>query len=218
MNAEDIAMHNMVDNQLRANGILNPQVLQAFKSISRAKYIPVAYQAQPYCDDTIQINPEARAMYSPIALAFLLQSLEIQINHKVCLLGCNYGYTLALLAQFGCDVYAFEDNETFYKRANKIANHKKIHIFKTSIVKGDPCHGPFDRLIWEFGNPGVLEPYGNLLVDGGLMAGAICSQEKTDCGHIKVYQKQNNKLVEMKSYATKMPIYEALKKHDQFAF
>lgn len=91
------AYHNMIENQLRAGGIHQPFVFEAFHAVDRAAFVPEGFSDFAYADMRIPIG-YGQQMALPQTDALVLQAASPQKHETVLEIGSGTGFTAALLA------------------------------------------------------------------------------------------------------------------------
>ena len=71
-----IARHNMVEGQIRPNGVTDPAVIEAMAAVPREAFAPRHLRSVAYADDDLEIG-NGRILMEPMVLARLLQAAEI---------------------------------------------------------------------------------------------------------------------------------------------
>ena len=65
---EAVARLNMVESQLRTNKVTDERVLDAFLTVPRARFVPLALRGNAYVDSDIPLG-NGRAVMAPMVLA-----------------------------------------------------------------------------------------------------------------------------------------------------
>ena len=99
-----LARENMVELQVRPNGITDRRIIDAMSSIRREDFVPVGRRELAYVDDDVELAPgingnPPRSMIEPMALARLIQLAGIESTDRVLHIGAATGYGTAVLAQ-----------------------------------------------------------------------------------------------------------------------
>ena len=94
------ARFNMVEQQVRPSGVLDPQVLDLLFTVKREEFVPSAYRALAFADLELPLG-DGQAMWSPKMEARVLQALALAPGEDVLEIGTGSGYFTALLAARG---------------------------------------------------------------------------------------------------------------------
>ncbi len=80
-------------------GVLQtPLIIDAFRTIDRADFVPAEYLAESYGDYPLPIG-YGQTISQPTTVAFMLEKLQPQAGEKILDIGSGSGWTTALLAQ-----------------------------------------------------------------------------------------------------------------------
>jgi protein-L-isoaspartate(D-aspartate) O-methyltransferase len=132
------ARQNMVDNQLRANTIVDEGLIAAMGRIPREAFVPEALSGIAYVDEDLAIG-DGRYMAEPMVLARLIQAAGVKQGDMVLDVGCGAGYSSAVLASLGASVVALECDPRLADRAR--ANLTALGIAGVAVVTGDLAAG-----------------------------------------------------------------------------
>jgi protein-L-isoaspartate(D-aspartate) O-methyltransferase len=151
-------------NQLLKNGVLKTStIIDAFKNIDRAKFVPEDMKCFAYVDEALSIGA-GQTISQPYTVAFMLELLEPQAGEKILDIGAGSGWQTALLAHIvssppvsgadgGGKIFAMEIVPELCKFGKK--NVENFNFIKKRIVEwicGDASKGlsdkaPFDKII-----------------------------------------------------------------------
>ena len=92
------ARFNMVENQVRAGGMHNGQVIKAMAEITRENFVPSNESALAYADINLMLGATNRFLLAPLILARMIDALTIHEGDLVLDIGCTTGYSVAVLA------------------------------------------------------------------------------------------------------------------------
>ena len=159
----------MVEQQLRARGIRDPAVLDAFAKVPRDRFVPDAHRSQAYEDHPLPIG-KGQTISQPYVVALMTQELGPEPHHRVLDVGAGSGYQTAILACLGGHVYALERIDELTRRAT--AAIAESHFDNVTIRTGDgslgwPEEAPFDRILCGAAAPDVPQAWIDQLADGG---------------------------------------------------
>ena len=128
----EIARKNMVNNQLRPNGVKEPLLLQAMGEVPREIFLPHNLRTQAYCDDSINLE-KGRCMINPVVLGRLIQEAHITPQDLVLIVGCTTGYSSAILGRIAKTVVAIESDPEYTQEADLFL--QDIGINNVIIIK-----------------------------------------------------------------------------------
>lgn len=141
MNIEQ-ARANMIEQQIRPWDVLDQRVLTALLSLPREEFVPESYRHLAFADvclpyGNIRQKP-AEQMLEPKLEGRLVQSLRLQPDHHVLLVGAGTGFVAALMAKLAKSVLAYEIDPLIADRAR--SNILKAGIDNVTIKTGDGLH------------------------------------------------------------------------------
>lgn len=146
---------NMVNCQLRPNGIGEARLIQAFESVPMEAFVPPAIQPLVYADADLPLTQDPvfkRWLLAPLTLAKLLQLANIRPVDKVLIVGCGSGYSLALVAQLAVQVVGIESHEGLANMARNYGAGQKIpniQVIIGALSVGYPKGAPYDVILIE---------------------------------------------------------------------
>ncbi|HOE33216.1 MAG TPA: protein-L-isoaspartate(D-aspartate) O-methyltransferase [Smithella sp.] len=178
---DDVLRKKMVEEQLKARGIKNPQVLQAMSKVERHQFVPDALRKMAYADSALPIG-EGQTISQPYIVAWMTEVINPQADMKVLEIGTGSGYQAAILAELCHSVYTIEIIETLAKRAEKILgkHYQNVHVRTGDGYQGWPEAAPFDAILVTCAPTKVPAPLAKQLKEGGRMVipvGNVKAQE-----------------------------------------
>ena len=139
----------MVAMQLRARGISDQRVLDAFLRVPRHEFIPAAYRESAYEDHPLPIG-DGQTISQPYIVAIMLEALELKPTDKVLEVGTGSGYVTALLAELTAQVYSIERHPALAAEAQRVLTtlgYTNVEIVIGDGTAGLPAHAPYDAII-----------------------------------------------------------------------
>lgn len=159
----------MVENQLITRGISDRRVLEAFLRVPRHLFVPEEYEDLAYQDSPLPIG-SGQTISQPYIVAFMLELLELQREHRVLEIGTGSGYQTALLAELVLEVYSIERLPELLEEARKrleLLGYTNVFLFLGDGSKGLPEFAPYDRIIVSACAKRVYDAWVEELRDGG---------------------------------------------------
>lgn len=161
----------MVDRQIRARDVKDPNVLKAMRIVPRHAFIPRRRQRYAYGDHPLPIEHN-QTISQPYIVAFMTDALRLRPNSKVLEIGTGSGYQAAVCAEIAREVYTIEIVEGLAKSAKELL--KKLGYPNVFVKAGDgffgwPEKGPFDAIIGTAAAKRIPEPLLEQLKPGGRM-------------------------------------------------
>lgn len=138
MNNREQARFNMVEQQIRPWGVLDPRVLDLLPKVRREQFVPAGMEALAFMDIEIPLG-HGVAMWQPKMEARVLQELRVQSGDTVLEIGTGSGYLTALLSHLAAQVTSVEIvPELSASAARKLASH---HLENVKTEVGDAANG-----------------------------------------------------------------------------
>jgi protein-L-isoaspartate(D-aspartate) O-methyltransferase len=154
------ARFNMIQQQIRPWGVLNPDVLALLNVVRREDFVPAEHKELAFADIEIPLKTGAKpgqTLLAPRIEARLLQELAIKNTDKVLEIGAGSGYMAALLAAKAEFVYSVEIDPELVDQARR--NLRQADVVNVSVDLGDAALG------WD-----LYAPYDVIVVSGSLPA------------------------------------------------
>ncbi len=162
---------SMVERQLRARGISNRRVLEAFEAIPRHLFVPEESREWAYEDCPHRIGFK-QTISQPFIVAYMTQALDLTGVERVLEVGTGSGYQAAILSRLAAEVHTVELIPALAERASKtLADLGVTNVF---IHIGDGSLGwsecaPYDAIIVTAAAPRVPKSLLDQLADHGCM-------------------------------------------------
>lgn len=185
----------MVRTQIKARGISDEKVLDAFRKVERHRFVLPQYLRHAYADSPLPID-EGQTISQPYIVAFMTDALELQRTDKVLEIGTGSGYQAAILAELCDSVFTIEIFEELAQKAQQVFNdlgYKNIWSKTGDGYKGWPEFAPFDAIIVTCAPSEIPEPLQQQLAEGGRM---IIPVGKDPVQHLVLLKKRKGKIRE----------------------
>jgi protein-L-isoaspartate(D-aspartate) O-methyltransferase len=138
----------MVEEQLRARGVVDERVLGAMLHVPRHEFTPERLRDQAYGDHPLPIG-EGQTISQPYIVASMLQALEITSADKVLEVGTGSGYVTALLAELAGSVFSIERHASLAASARELLagrGYTNVKLIVGDGAQGFPAAAPFDKI------------------------------------------------------------------------
>lgn len=174
----------MVDQQIRARGVVDPRVLAAMRKVPRHLFIPPHLWDQAYDDYPLPIG-EDQTISQPYIVALMTELLEIKEMDRVLEIGTGSGYQAAILAELAATVLSIDRVGGLADQARQVLDslgYTNVRIRVGDGTLGWPEEMPFDAIIVTAGAPKVPRPLTEQLALGGRLVipvGDVWSQTLT---------------------------------------
>lgn len=160
---------DMLEYQLKARRISDPNVLRAMEEVDRALFVPYDMQAHAYEDRPLPIGKN-QTISQPYIVAYMAEKLRLSKSDKVLEVGTGCGYNAAILSRLAKHVYSVEIIEWLAELAKE--NLARTGFENITTRQGDgfmgwPAEAPFDAIILTAAPPSIPKPLLEQLKIGG---------------------------------------------------
>jgi len=147
-------MRKQLIEELRAKGIKDERILDAFNAVPRHFFLDLAFQEQAYSNMPFQIGA-GQTISHPFTVAFQTQLMNIQKGDKILEIGTGSGYQTCILCAMGAKVYSIERQRELYLKVKNIIHHFNFNprLSFGDGYKGLPTFAPFDYILVTCGAP-----------------------------------------------------------------
>jgi protein-L-isoaspartate(D-aspartate) O-methyltransferase len=135
---------NMVDCQLRTYDVTDRAVLTAADEVPREVFVPKDLAYLAYLDQSIELPGTGRALMTPMVIARMIQTLDLQPGEDVLEYGGGTGYGAALIDRMGARATLWEPDEA--ARAQAVAALAAAGS-RASVAEKEPAKGSFDAVL-----------------------------------------------------------------------
>lgn len=163
---------NMVESQVRVNGVTDERVIAAMDSLPRERFVPAARQSLAYMDENLRVTDSdpARYLMEPRVFAKLVQLAEIGPDDLVLDIGCGTGYSTAVLSQLAGTVIGLESDEALAAQATTLLSDlgaDNAVVVAGVLQEGHAAHAPYDVIFVNGMVSAVPEALQNQLRENG---------------------------------------------------
>ena len=160
---------------LLAAGIRDRRVLDAFREVPRAEFVPRESRDRAYRDVPLPI-PHAQVTTQPSLIARMIEALALQGSERVLEIGTGFGFQTALLAVLAGEVWSVERWGEVARCAR--VNLARVGIDNAHVVVGDGTRGlperhPFGAIVVSAAFTDVPAPLAAQLAPGGRLVQPI---------------------------------------------
>ena len=166
----------MVEQQIKARGIVDARVLDALLKVPRHEFVPVPLRHEAYTDHPVGIG-SGQTISQPYIVAYMLQAVTIQSSDLVLEIGTGSGYATALLAELARAVVSIERFPELARGAQELLarlGYTNVQIEVGDGTLGFPQRAPYDIIFVSAAAPYLppalldqLGPGGRMLVPVG---------------------------------------------------
>jgi protein-L-isoaspartate(D-aspartate) O-methyltransferase len=149
--------------------VSDERVLEAFRRVPRAGFVPPELTARAYVDEPLPI-PHGQVTTQPSLVARMVEALGLGGTEMVLEVGTGHGFQTALLAELARSVWSVERWPDLAETAR--ANLERHGARNVEVVVGDgslglPERAPYDAIVVAAAHPRVPDPLAEQLVPGG---------------------------------------------------
>lgn len=166
---------NMVESQVRPNGVTDSRILQAMMHIPREAFVSQAQRPIAYMDEDIAVAP-GRFLMEPMTAARLIQLADIEADDRVLHIGCATGYGTALIARLARTVDAIDEDAALVVSAQSALQHLGITnatVTTAPLAEGKASGAPYNVIVIEGRVPAVPDQLKEQLIDGGRLVAVV---------------------------------------------
>ena len=163
------AREKLVEKDIAGQGIADPKVLAAMRSVPRHCFVPKRLASKAYADTALPIGA-SQTISQPYVVALMTESLKLSGNHRVLEIGTGSGYQAAVLAKIVKEVYSIEIKEKLHRESSRLLKDMGFTNVKTR--HGDGYFGwreaaPFDAIMITAAINHIPPPLLKQLTEGG---------------------------------------------------
>jgi len=170
---------NMIESQVRPNGITDRRIIAAMEQIPREIFVPEGRRAVAYMDEDVPLEPAdtasgPRALIEVMAFARMLQHALIRPTDKVLVIGAGTGYGAAVIAALAERTVALECDPALAAAARRnLAGAQGVAVVEGALEAGVADEQPFDVILAEGRIEEVPQSWLNQLADGGRLIAVV---------------------------------------------
>jgi protein-L-isoaspartate(D-aspartate) O-methyltransferase len=181
---------------IRAQGVSDPRVLNAFRVVRRADFVPPRFASYAYEDRPLPIA-RFQVTTQPSLIARMVEALELEPADRALEVGAGLGFQAAILSRLCDQVVTIERFPDLADAARE--NLRRAGITNALVLVGDgtlgsPERAPFQAIIGAAAAAQVPSPLAEQLDEGGrlvLPIGPGGSEEVT------LFRKEEGRLVRL---------------------
>jgi protein-L-isoaspartate(D-aspartate) O-methyltransferase len=171
MNDEEfrIARERMVEEQIKARGVLDPHLLAVMGCVPRHLFVPDDDLAWAYSDGPLPIG-HGQTISQPYIVALMTELLQVEPADRILEVGTGSGYQAAILGQVAAEVHTVEVITELATQATRILadlGYANIHVHPGDGSLGWPEAAPYDGILVAAAAPSAPKPLLDQLVEGG---------------------------------------------------
>ncbi len=158
----------LVEN-LRARGVTDRRLLDAFRKVPRHRFVDEALADQAYEDCSLPLG-EKQTISQPSMVAAMLALAAPGPSDRVLEIGTGSGYQTALLAHLAAQVYSMERLATLARQASR--RLREMELVNVHVKQFDGSYGwrdraPFQAIVVTAAAPDIPRTLAEQLDQGG---------------------------------------------------
>lgn len=215
MHDYSVARRRMVREQIAAEGIRDPRVLEAMEKVPRHLFVPAALSRRAHQASALPIG-YGQTISKPFTVGLMSALLGLQGHEKVLEVGTGSGYQGAILAHLAREVISVERITPLAEQAQEILSTLGLHNIRVLAHDGTvgyPDEAPYDAILVTACAPQLPTHLVSQLKDGGFLLIPITrGQEQI----LYRYQRQGEEVVVEQSVSCRfVPLLNGLKHGDK---
>ena len=170
----------MVETQIRARGVRDPDVLRAMRTVPRHEFVPASVRPSAYADEPQPIG-QLQTISQPFIVAYMTEAAEIERGDRVLEIGTGSGYQAAVLAELAREVYSMEIIPELAERARvtlERLGYRNVRVRTGNGYLGWPEHAPYDAILVTAAPEDVPQPLVDQLAVGGRMIVPVGAEQQ----------------------------------------
>jgi protein-L-isoaspartate(D-aspartate) O-methyltransferase len=208
---------NMIESQVRPNGITDSRIIAAMEKVAREDFVPDSRKNIAYADTDVQLAAAQGPRYLIEAMAFakLVQLAQVKPGDRVLCVGAASGYGCSVLAQLGAHVVALESDAALVAELRRTAG-PAIDVAEGPLEAGVKARGPYDVILVEGRVAEVPAALLDQLAEGGRLVAVV---GETEMAKACVYSRGQHGIAMRQAFdASVAPLPGFAKKKPAFVF
>lgn len=179
------ARENMIESQVRPNGITDRRIIDAMAGLAREAFVPADCRSIAYMDEDVPLGVPGRHLMEAMAFARLVQLAQVKSGDRVLCVGAGSGYGAAVLASLAREVVAVEQDAGLASRARaNLTDLAHVKVVEASPTEGSAADAPFDVILIEGRVAEVPQALLGQLAPGGRLVAVV---GETDMARMRVF-------------------------------
>jgi protein-L-isoaspartate(D-aspartate) O-methyltransferase len=162
------AREAMVENQLRPQGVTDPAVLDAMRTVQRERFLPPETRPLAYVDRATLMG-EGRFLPAPAVLGSLLTQMMPVRGQRALVVGAGTGYSATVLADMGLLVTGLEVSPDLAARARE----NGVDVVEGPLEAGWKKAAPYDQILIDGAVEYIPDAIVDQLANGGRLGTAL---------------------------------------------
>jgi protein-L-isoaspartate(D-aspartate) O-methyltransferase len=165
----DQQREQLVENELRRQGVTNDAVLHAMRTVPREAFVADDLREFAYRNAPLPIG-RGQTISQPLVVAHMAEALELEPDDRVLEIGAGSGYAAAVLSRLAAYVVTIERHAELADTARR--RLERLHYDNVRVIHGDgtlghPENAPYDAIIVAAAGPRIPPALLEQLAIGG---------------------------------------------------
>jgi protein-L-isoaspartate(D-aspartate) O-methyltransferase len=171
------ARHNMVESQVRPNGITDHRIIDAMAQVSREDFVPAERKTIAYLDEDVLLK-DGRYLIEPMAFARMIHLALIKPTDRVLVVGGATGYGAKVISMLAKSVVALESDGDLADVARRnLADCDSVQVVEGPLAEGHAAGAPYDVILVEGRIAAMPDSLFSQLANGGRIVAAVGNRE-----------------------------------------
>jgi protein-L-isoaspartate(D-aspartate) O-methyltransferase len=171
------ARHNMVESQVRPNGITDHRIIDAMARVKREDFVPAERKTIAYLDEDVLLKG-GRYLIEPMAFARMIHLALIKPTDRVLIVGAATGYGAKVISMLAQSVVALEsDGELADLARRNLADCNSVQVVEGPLAAGHAAGAPYDVILVEGRIAAMPDSLFSQLANGGRIVAAVGNRE-----------------------------------------
>ncbi len=189
------ARANMIESQVRPNGITDRRIIAAMESVAREAFVPEDRRNVAYVDDDVPLahaGPAPRFLIEAMAFARMLQTAVVKPADKVLIVGAGTGYGAAVVSRLAGQVVGVESDQGLIAEARRnLSAFPNVKLIEGTLAAGTKGEAPFDVILLEGRAAELPQGLMTQLAPGGRLVAVV---GETEVSKARVYTRTGDSL------------------------
>lgn len=206
----------MVDTQVRPSDVTKFTIINAMLSVPREAFVPTDRREMAYVGEHLELG-QGRVVLDPRCFSKMLDVLDITPDDVVLDVGCNLGYSTAVIACMAETVIGIEEDDAAADTAQVVLSengYDNAAVLTGTLTDGAAKAGPFDVIIVQGGVAQMPATLLDQLKDGGRIAAIFMDGA---LGEVRIGFKLDGEVTWRFSFNASAPLLPGFEKHAAFA-
>lgn len=175
MSWQQSAREQMIQQQVRAWDVLDPEVLSVLAQVPRERFVPESQAALAFADVALPL-PEGQHMLPPKIVGRILQALSLSHRDRVLEIGTGSGFLTACLSRLAGPVRSLEIRPVLAERARHVLAGLRtgpFEIVTADAFAADSLRGDWDAIVLTGSLPRYDTRFERMLAPGGRLFAVV---------------------------------------------